>query len=112
MILTDRVEQGLVHFDEAMAAACAGEMTDLAAVDSMFCGFFWACELVNDVARADQWMRAMAGRMSAARSSPRSAGPTTAASSPPPAAGPRPRPSCWPPPGSSTAACPPAGRPR
>ena len=63
MILTDRVEQGLVHFDEAMAAACAGEMTDLAAVDSMFCGFFWACELVNDVARADQWMRAIAGRM-------------------------------------------------
>ena len=63
MILTDRVEQGLVHFDEAMAAACAGEMSDLAAVDSMFCGFFWACELVNDVARADQWMRAIAGRM-------------------------------------------------
>jgi DNA-binding NarL/FixJ family response regulator len=63
MVLTDRVEQGLVHFDEAMAAACAGEMTDIAAVDSMFCGFFWACELVNDVARADQWMRAIAGRM-------------------------------------------------
>ena len=63
MVLTDRVEQGLMHFDEAMAAACAGEMTDLAAVDSMFCGFFWACELVNDVARADQWMRATAGRI-------------------------------------------------
>jgi DNA-binding NarL/FixJ family response regulator len=63
MILTDRVEQGLVRFDEAMAAACAGEMTDIAAVDSMFCGFFWACELVNDVARADQWMRAIAARM-------------------------------------------------
>jgi DNA-binding NarL/FixJ family response regulator len=63
MVLTDRVEQGLVHFDEAMAAACAGEMTDLAAVDSMFCGFFWACELVNDVARADQWMRAAADRI-------------------------------------------------
>jgi DNA-binding NarL/FixJ family response regulator len=63
LVLTDRVEQGLVHFDEAMAAACAGEMTDLAAVESMFCGFFWACELVNDVARADQWMRAAAGRI-------------------------------------------------
>jgi DNA-binding NarL/FixJ family response regulator len=63
MVLTDRVEQGMVHFDEAMAAACAGEMTDIAAVDSMFCGFFWACELVNDVARADQWMRAIAGRI-------------------------------------------------
>jgi DNA-binding NarL/FixJ family response regulator len=29
----------------------------------MFCIFFWACELVNDVARADQWMRASAPLM-------------------------------------------------
>jgi ATP/maltotriose-dependent transcriptional regulator MalT len=29
----------------------------------MFCGFFWACELVNDVPRADQWMRAAADLM-------------------------------------------------
>jgi DNA-binding NarL/FixJ family response regulator len=62
-ILTDRVEQGLVLFDEALAAACAGETTDIATVDSMFCGFFWACELVNDVPRADQWMRAAADLM-------------------------------------------------
>ncbi|MBV8996617.1 MAG: hypothetical protein JO287_23585 [Pseudonocardiales bacterium] len=27
---------------------------------TIFCGFFWACELVNDVPRADQWMRAAA----------------------------------------------------
>jgi hypothetical protein len=57
-IMVDRVEEGLVFFDEALAAACAGELTDLSTVDSMFCGFFWACELVNDVPRADQWMRA------------------------------------------------------
>jgi tetratricopeptide (TPR) repeat protein len=57
LILTGRVEQGLVHFDEAMAAACAGEMVDVAAVDALVCGFFWACELLTDVARADQWMR-------------------------------------------------------
>ncbi|HEY6745380.1 MAG TPA: LuxR C-terminal-related transcriptional regulator [Mycobacteriales bacterium] len=63
LILTDRPEQGLVHFDEAMAAACAGELADLAAIDSMFCGFFWACEVVHDVARAEQWMRAIAARM-------------------------------------------------
>jgi DNA-binding CsgD family transcriptional regulator len=63
LILTDRVEQGMANFDEAMAAACAGEMTDLAAVDAMFCGFFWACERVSDVVRADQWMRAIADRM-------------------------------------------------
>ena len=63
LILTGRVEQGLVHFDEAMAAACAGEMVDIAAVDALICGFFWACELLTDVARADQWMRAVAARM-------------------------------------------------
>jgi tetratricopeptide (TPR) repeat protein len=32
----------------------------VATVDSIMCGLFWACELVNDVPRADQWMRAAA----------------------------------------------------
>jgi hypothetical protein len=62
-MLTDRVEQGLVIFDEALAAACAGETTDVATVDSMFCGFFWACEVLNEVSRADQWMRTAADSM-------------------------------------------------
>jgi tetratricopeptide (TPR) repeat protein len=62
-VMTDRVEEGLRFFDEALAAACAGELKDLATVDSIFCGFFWACELVNDVPRADQWMRAAADLM-------------------------------------------------
>jgi DNA-binding CsgD family transcriptional regulator len=57
-LLVDRADEGLVLLDEAMAAACAGELTEFHTVDSMFCGFFWACELVNDVPRADQWMRA------------------------------------------------------
>jgi DNA-binding NarL/FixJ family response regulator len=63
LIMTDRVEEGLVLFDEGLAAACAGELTELTIVDSIFCGFFWACELVNDVPRADQWMRAAAELM-------------------------------------------------
>jgi DNA-binding NarL/FixJ family response regulator len=62
-VMTDRVEEGLVNFDEALAAVCAGELTELATMDSIFCGFFWACELVNDVPRADQWMRAAADLM-------------------------------------------------
>ena len=62
-VMTDRVEEGLVFFDEALAAVCAGELTELATVDGIFCGFFWACELVNDVPRADQWMRAAADLM-------------------------------------------------
>jgi DNA-binding CsgD family transcriptional regulator len=62
-VMTDRVEEGLVLSDEALAAACAGELTELATVDEIFCGLLWACELVNDVPRADQWMRAAADRM-------------------------------------------------
>jgi DNA-binding NarL/FixJ family response regulator len=62
-IMTDRVEQGLVYFDEALAAVCAGELRELATMDAILCGFFWACELVNDVPRADQWMRAAADLM-------------------------------------------------
>ena len=63
LIMTDRVEQGLVFFDQALAAVCAGELKELTIMDSILCGFFWACELVNDVPRADQWMRAAADLM-------------------------------------------------
>jgi DNA-binding CsgD family transcriptional regulator len=59
-LMTDRVEAGLVLFDEALAAICAGELREVATEDSIMCGLFWACELVNDVPRADQWMRAAA----------------------------------------------------
>jgi len=59
-VMTDRAEEGMVLIDEALAAVCAGESTDLSVVDGIFCGFFWACELINDVPRAEQWMRAAA----------------------------------------------------
>jgi DNA-binding NarL/FixJ family response regulator len=62
-VMTNRVEEGMVLSDEALAAACAGDVTELATVDEIFCGLLWACELVNDVPRADQWMRAAAERM-------------------------------------------------
>jgi hypothetical protein len=61
--MTDRLDDGLAFSDEALAALCAGELTELATVDEIFCGLFWACELVNDVPRADQWMGAAADRM-------------------------------------------------
>jgi hypothetical protein len=48
--------------EDALAALRAGELTELATVDEIFCGLFWACELVNDVPRADQWMGAAAER--------------------------------------------------
>jgi hypothetical protein len=46
-----------------LAAGGAGELTELSTVDEIVCGLFWACELVNDVPCADQWMRAAADRM-------------------------------------------------
>jgi DNA-binding CsgD family transcriptional regulator/Tfp pilus assembly protein PilF len=63
LVTTGRVDQGLVLLDEALAVACAGELRELATVDSTFCLFFWACELANDVPRAEQWMRAAADLM-------------------------------------------------
>jgi DNA-binding CsgD family transcriptional regulator len=60
LLMTDRIDEGLDLLDEVMAATCAGELTEVASEDRLFCGFFWACELVNDVPRADQWMRAAA----------------------------------------------------
>ena len=62
-LLTGRDNEGLALLDESMAALCAGELTEIASVDNLFCGLFWACELVNDVVRADQWMRATADVM-------------------------------------------------
>ena len=61
-LMVDRVEEGLALCDEAMAALLAGELTEFATVDEIFCGLFWGCELVNDVPRADQWIRAAAER--------------------------------------------------
>jgi DNA-binding NarL/FixJ family response regulator len=62
-IMTDRIEEGLVLIDEALAAVCAGELAEVATVDSILCLFFWACESLNDVPRADQWMRRAAELM-------------------------------------------------
>jgi tetratricopeptide (TPR) repeat protein len=62
-VMIDRVEEGLAFSDEALAALCAGELTELATIDEIFCGLFWSCELVNDVPRADQWIRAAAERL-------------------------------------------------
>ena len=41
-------DEGLALLDESMAALCAGELTEIATMDNLFCGLFWACELVNE----------------------------------------------------------------
>jgi DNA-binding CsgD family transcriptional regulator len=57
-LMIGRTDEGLALLDESMAALCAGELTEIVTMDNLFCGLFWACELVNDVSRADQWIRA------------------------------------------------------
>lgn len=56
--LTGRVEEGMLAFDEALTAVCAGEVRDLYVVESVFCALFLTCERVHDVVRAQEWLRA------------------------------------------------------
>lgn len=58
LVMTGRVEDGMLCFDESLAAVCAGEVRDLYVVESVFCGMFLTCERVHDVVRAEQWLRA------------------------------------------------------
>ena len=54
----DRVEEGMVLLDEALAATAGGEVDDLIVIEEIFCQLFSACEKAQDVGRAEQWMRA------------------------------------------------------
>ena len=58
LALSGRVEEGMLAFDEALTAVCAGEVRDLYVVESVFCALFLTCERVHDVVRAEQWLRA------------------------------------------------------
>jgi len=58
LVLKGRAAEGMPMLDEALAAVCAGEVADLFVVETNFCGMFEACERLNDVARAEQWMHA------------------------------------------------------
>ena len=112
LVMTGRIEEGMLCFDESLAAACAGEVRDLYVVESVFCGMFLTCERVHDIVRAEQWLRA-AGDL-VRRRSVLAVGPLCRAHygglSPPRAAGTRPRPS-WPkPPRCSKAATRPRAR--
>lgn len=57
-VKSDRVEEGMLLLDEALAAVCAGEVQDIYVIEGTFCGMFLACERVHDVTRAEQWIRA------------------------------------------------------
>jgi len=53
----DRVEEGMVLLDEALAAVAGGEVEDFIIVEEIFCQLFSACEQAQDVHRAEQWIR-------------------------------------------------------
>jgi tetratricopeptide (TPR) repeat protein len=57
LVHADRVEEGMVRLDEALAAVVGGEVGDIFVVEEIFCQMFAACERAHDVARAEQWLR-------------------------------------------------------
>jgi DNA-binding NarL/FixJ family response regulator len=56
-VMTGHSSEGMPLLDQALAAVCAGEVEDLFVAEGIFCGMFWACEITNDVPRAEQWLR-------------------------------------------------------
>jgi DNA-binding CsgD family transcriptional regulator len=51
------VESGMSRFDEAMAAALAGEATELETLGELCCDLIAACDQAGDVDRLKQWNR-------------------------------------------------------
>jgi DNA-binding NarL/FixJ family response regulator len=51
-----QIEEGMGRLDEAVAAATAGEVKDLGAAGDIYCKMLLACELAQDVRRAEEWM--------------------------------------------------------
>ena len=50
-----RVEDGMTRFDQAMAAATAGEPTDLRTLGDLFCSMMLAAEVTLEADRFEQW---------------------------------------------------------
>jgi ATP/maltotriose-dependent transcriptional regulator MalT len=54
-----RVDAGLLHLDEAMAAATSGEASSLETFADVSCTLLLACERAGDSARPQQWSKAL-----------------------------------------------------
>ncbi len=57
LVHDDRVEEGMVHLDEALAGLSGREVDDFLVLAEVFCQLFSACEHAHDVSRADEWIR-------------------------------------------------------
>ena len=55
LVTSGKVEEGITHLDEAMAAATAGEGRDLETVGETCCDLILALEVVGDFQRFAQW---------------------------------------------------------
>ena len=58
LVFSGRVDDGMAHLDEALAAICGGEVSELPVVEGCLCGLITACEHTRDVTRAEAWLRA------------------------------------------------------
>ena len=57
LVHNDRVDEGMLLLDEALAAVAGRDVDDFTVVEEIFCQLFAACEYAHDVDRADQWIR-------------------------------------------------------
>jgi hypothetical protein len=56
LVHVDRVEEGMLLLDEALAAVAGHEVEDFMVLEEIFCQLFSACEYAHDVSRAQQWI--------------------------------------------------------
>ncbi len=57
LVHDDRVDEGMLLLDEALAAVAGRDVDDFTVIEEIFCQLFAACEYAHDVDRADQWIR-------------------------------------------------------
>ena len=58
LVFSGQVDEGMAHLDEALAAICGGDVSELPVVEGCLCGLITACERTHDVTRAEEWLRA------------------------------------------------------
>lgn len=58
LVFSGMVAEGMEHLDQALASICGGGVHELPVLEGSLCGLLNACERTQDVARAEQWLRA------------------------------------------------------
>ncbi|MEO5840889.1 MAG: LuxR C-terminal-related transcriptional regulator [Acidimicrobiales bacterium] len=58
LVFSGRVDEGMAYLDEALAAICGGDVSELPVVEGCLCGLITACERTHDIRRAEEWLRA------------------------------------------------------